>query len=78
MKRSGKIYTALRTTADSTLGYKKRCNLNWFGESLDELEPLLHKSYPRWLTSGHSSDKLWFLNARREACQAVTLGSRTR
>ena len=73
---------ALKATADSTLGYEKRRNLDWFRESPNTLEPLLQKRnrmYSKWLRSGHNRDKLRFLNARRAACQAVRVpGFRTR
>ena len=74
------VKTVLTATAESTLGYEKCRNPDWFHENADVLEPLLQKRnhmYSRWLSSGHSSDKLQFLNARRQARQAVRAAKNT-
>ena len=76
----GTLASLREASTTSTLGYEKRRNPDWFRERADTLEPLLQKRnqmYSKWLSSGHNSDKLRFLNARRAVRQAVRAAKNT-
>ena len=68
------VRTALMEAADSRLSRVKRCQPDWFQESLDELSPTLRNrndAYTKWLAMSKKEDLVQFKEAGSVARKVI-------